>query len=301
MKVIRLTEKDLTKIVKRLLKESPTFDQRMGYTTTNQEWLDWEKEVIKVEKELKFLGKKIYNELEELEEVLTSIIKNIFDNGDVTHLGLLSDIRSSLLNAPIVRDATERANRMYNDNVRRHGSESIKKQAYLEYLEYKKECDEYNKLLKSSDKITSHDKEIGESACLRVKHTPTSVKTYKEEEYQKPEHTEDKPTESTTPKWYHIIQRTRNEIRDILYQGPGGTSTSMWRYFLNEPLNGAYPLPKIPNLDFLKHSLDEIPKKISNILKEKIPQNQSKEMKRIVELREKYNDLLQTQPVHFVK
>lgn len=288
MRVIKLTEKDLTKIVKRILKESLTFDQRRGYTTTNQEWLDWEKEVMKVEKELKFLGKKIYNELEELEEVLASIIKNTFDTGEVSNLGLLSATYSSLSNTPVVRAARKRTDILYDNNI---------KQKYLEYVDNKKECDDYRNLIKTGERITPEEKIDYEVICRKVKYTPIEIKKYLE--IQEPKNIE--TTENSIPKWYYIIQRTRNEIRESLYQGPAGLSINMWKLFLNNPLIGNHPLPKIPNLEFLKHSLDEMPKKISNILKEKIPQNQSKEMKKIVELREKYEDLLQTQPVHFVK
>lgn len=241
--------------------EGNRFDQRIGYQTTNQEWLDWENKTETIKEEIIELSKEFDNNLVMLEDTCKNIEKHLFNIGEISHIGLLGDYARSIENTPLFKSSKEKSDVSYNKWIKyQKAKEKELQKKYPELYGWKNFLDDESEQNKSDD-----------------------------QEYTK--------LEKSAPDWFYVIRQTKNEINRF-------RNWMSWVAFIKDPIvNG---LPKdtkniVSNLEMLDATLHEMPEKFSKLIKKNLPDNLLDKIKKIENLRKEYYELLEVQPVHWVK
>jgi len=250
-------------IVKFKFFESNRFDQRTGYQTTNQEWLDWEEKVETIKERLIELSKEINDNLIRVEETCKNIREHLFDTGEISHIGLLGDYVRSIENSPLFRRAKAESDASYEEGMKKHKAQE--KELAIKYPEiygWKQYLDE------EDDTEQEIPSEIG-------KHTKL---------------------EKSVPNWFNVIERTKNKINTF-------RNWSGWEAFMRDPTRNSLPkdVPNIiSGLEMLESTLEEMPDKFSKLLTNNLPEISDK-LKEVENLRKEYYELLEVQPTHWIK
>jgi hypothetical protein len=247
--------------MKYLKKFEAKFDQRTGYQTTNQEWLDWEDKVEKIKERLSVLSKKLDDDLIKIEETCSNIINNLFDTGEVTHMGILGDWANYIERTPIFQQANKKSNDSYN---------KWKKEQDARDNEWKKEQDAKDEYYR--------------------KQFPN---IYGWKDYLKKENKEEK----SVPSWFHIIENLKNKIRSFRSEmfWKEFCKDPIAVKLPSEIKNIS------SKFEMLEASLTEMPEKFATLIQKNIPENFEENIKEIEKLREEYYELLEVQPTHWVK
>lgn len=254
--------------------ESNRFDQRTGYQTTNQEWLDWEEKVETIKERLIELSKEINDDLIKVEETCKNIEEHLFDTGEISHIGLLGDYVRSIENSPLFQRSKEKSDASYE--------------------EWKKNQELVNK--KRNRELKAREKEL----AIKYPEIYGWKKFLDEEDDTKQEIPseikKDTKLEKSVPNWFDVIKRTKNKINKF-------RNWMNWEAFMRDPIVNSLPkdIPNIiSNLEMLESTLEEMPDKFSKLLKNNLPEISDK-VKEVENLRKQYYELLEVQPTHWVK